>query len=173
MASVMHSYGLVLSVFNPAYRKALSESDYVFTDGIGITTLVSILIGKSNRITGSDLFNEVMNYQNEVRGSVYFVGADDVCLEIIKDRVRREWPKIDRVGTYSPSFSKNLPRSEQNLIVEAITYFQPNVLWVGMTAPKQEIFISDTRTKLDIQFTAGIGAVFDFFPKKRRELLFG
>ena len=167
IATVMHSYGFVLAQFDLAYQTAVRESDCVFSDGVGITALVSLMTGKSARITGSELFSVVMQHQNVTGGSIFFVGSDSDTLNVIEQRVRNEWPGIARIGTYAPPFCKKFSSAQKRLMIDAINRVMPNVVWVGMTAPKQEILISDIHSELKVDFIAGIGAVFDFYSRKK------
>ncbi len=81
----------------------------------------------------------------------------------------RDFPDIRIVKTYSPPFKSEFSEEENRLILEMINKVKPDVLWVGMTAPKQEKWIYKNKDKLDVKFLGPIGAVFDFYAgiKKR------
>ncbi len=79
------------------------------------------------------------------------------------DKMAVEYPDIEVVGTYSPPFKPEFSDEENQKMVEAINSVSPDVLWVGMTAPKQEKWIYQHRNKLNVKFIGAIGAVFDFY----------
>ena len=82
---------------------------------------------------------------------------------MIRERVAKEYPSIE-VGTYSPPYKPVFSEEDNRLILSAINSFDPDLLWIGMTAPKQEKWLHDNWSRLNIHCHAGaIGAVFDFF----------
>jgi N-acetylglucosaminyldiphosphoundecaprenol N-acetyl-beta-D-mannosaminyltransferase len=66
-------------------------------------------------------------------------------------------------GSYAPPFRDALSEAEDRKIVSAVNAAKPHVLWVGMTAPKQEKWIHANRGRLEVDFIAAVGAVFDFY----------
>jgi N-acetylglucosaminyldiphosphoundecaprenol N-acetyl-beta-D-mannosaminyltransferase len=74
-----------------------------------------------------------------------------------------DYPNVRVAGTYSPPFKKTYSKEEVDAMAAAINEAAPDVLWVGMTAPKQEKWIHDQRDRLNVKFAAAIGAVFDFY----------
>jgi N-acetylglucosaminyldiphosphoundecaprenol N-acetyl-beta-D-mannosaminyltransferase len=66
-------------------------------------------------------------------------------------------------GTYSPPFKPTYSAAELDKMVAVINTSNADVLWVGMTAPKQEKFIYQNKDRLNVRFAAAIGAVFDFY----------
>lgn len=79
-----------------------------------------------------------------------------------------DWPALTIVGTYSPPFRAEFSKAEIAEMIEAINAVRPDVLWVGMTAPKQEEWIHGVIDRLDARFVAAIGAVFDFYAGRVR-----
>ena len=74
-----------------------------------------------------------------------------------------DYPNIRVTGTWSPPFKSEFTKHENQLMIDAINKAKPDVLWVGMTAPKQEKWIHQHRDQLDVKFIGAIGAVFDFY----------
>jgi N-acetylglucosaminyldiphosphoundecaprenol N-acetyl-beta-D-mannosaminyltransferase len=70
------------------------------------------------------------------------------------------------VGTFSPPFKEDFSHEENLTMIETINRAKPDVLWVGMTAPKQEKWIYENREKLDVKLLGPVGAVFDFYTGK-------
>ena len=77
--------------------------------------------------------------------------------------MERDYPKIRFAGSYSPPFKQDYTGDELDAMVAAINQARPDILWVGMTAPKQEKWIHQNLHRLDVRFAAAIGAVFDFY----------
>lgn len=158
-----HSY--VAALDDSEFSDALHGADWLIPDGSGIV-LASHLLGGNirHRITGSDIFYALNSKANELGGfSVFFLGSTSNRLEDIRVRMGRDYPKIRFAGSYSPAFKQDYTEDELDEMVAAINQAKPDILWVGMTAPKQEKWIHQNLHRLDIRFAAAIGAVFDFY----------
>ena len=81
----------------------------------------------------------------------------------------REFPLIEVCGTFSPLFASEFSEAESSMMCDKVNAARPDVLWVGMTAPKQEKWIYQNRQCLNVPLIGAIGAVFDFYAgtKKR------
>lgn len=159
-----HSYNKAQS--DDLFAKALMNSDYLIPDGISIVMACRWLKAKSRpakRIVGWDLFEVEMKKLNSQGGKCFFLGSSEKVLSLIKRRAAFDYPNVT-VETYSPPFKEEFSEEESNQIVAAINNAKPNLLWVGMTAPKQEKWLYSHWDKLNIHCHAGaIGAVFDFY----------
>ena len=158
-----HSY--VLSLEDKVFARALKDADWLVPDGGG-AVLASRLLGGNirSRVTGSDVFdgmNQRMNAAGSMR--VFFLGADEKTLALICDRMAKDYPNIKVAGVYSPPFKNVFTNAEISEMVKAVNTAAPDVLWVGMSAPKQEKFILENRARLNVKFVAAVGAVFDFY----------
>ncbi|WP_374240801.1 WecB/TagA/CpsF family glycosyltransferase [Zoogloea sp.] len=152
------------------FSEALKNADWLIPDGAGVV-LASRLLGGSieERVTGSDIFFGVLECLNQKGGgSVFFMGASEETLAIIRKKIAIDYPRVRLAGTYSPPFKPSYSNEEIKNMITAINSAAPDVLWVGMTAPKQEKWIFDNRSKLNVRFIAAIGAVFDFYSGKVR-----
>ena len=76
--------------------------------------------------------------------------------------MNHDFPNI-KVTTHSPPFKPEFSEEDNRQMIEAINQASPDVLWVGMTAPKQEKWIYQNKDKLNVKFIGAIGAVFDFY----------
>ena len=143
---------------------ALNNASATVADGSGITMVSKLLkINTGPRITGHDFFFEmVMQLLDDNKGRVFFYGSSEAVLDKIKDQLKVEYPNILLAGTLSPPF-RPWSESENQDMIDSINESNPDVLWVGMTAPKQEKWIEDNRSKLKTSTIGAIGAVFDFF----------
>jgi N-acetylglucosaminyldiphosphoundecaprenol N-acetyl-beta-D-mannosaminyltransferase len=158
-----HSY--VVSLKDSTFSRALHEADWLVPDGAGVVLASKILGGQiRERVTGSDIFKGVLEALNGKGGhSVYFLGATEEALAAIRARMAVDYPNVRVAGTYSPPFKPNYSPAELDDMVNTINAVEPDVLWVGMTAPKQEKWIYENRARLNVRFAGAIGAVFDFY----------
>lgn len=148
------------------FSEALQKGDVLIPDGISIVKACRFLNAKSQpkeRIAGWDLFVYEMEKLNRVGGRVMFLGSSDAVLNLIRQRVAEKYPKIE-VDTYSPPYKPVFSDEENEAMISAINHSNPDLLWIGMTAPKQEKWAYTHLDRLDVHCHIGtIGAVFDFF----------
>jgi N-acetylglucosaminyldiphosphoundecaprenol N-acetyl-beta-D-mannosaminyltransferase len=147
------------------FHNALTRADFLTADGVGIIYASKILGGSiRERITGMDVFLGVNRALND-RGnaSCFFLGSTDDTLLQIREKMAEQFPNIRVTGTYSPPFKPEFSESDNDKMIRAINASSPDVLWVGMTAPKQEKWLLANQDKLNVNFAGPIGAVFDFY----------
>ena len=148
------------------FSEALQKGDVLIPDGISIVKACRFLNAKSQpkeRIAGWDLFVYEMEKLNRVGGKVMFLGSSDAVLNLIRQRVAEKYPKIE-VDTYSPPYKPEFSNEDNEAMISAINHSNPDLLWIGMTAPKQEKWAYTHLDRLDVHCHIGtIGAVFDFF----------
>jgi len=135
-----HSYAEALK--DKVFDRALKDADFLVPDGAGVVLASRLLRGSiKERVTGSDVFaglNQLMNARQGMR--VFFLGSTDETLELIKQRMAQDYPAIKVAGTFSPPFKDVYSSAEISEMVKAINSAAPDVLWVGLSAPKQEKF---------------------------------
>ena len=165
-----HSYNSAKK--DELFAEALIKGDYLIPDGASIVKACRWIKAKSRpkeRIAGWDLFefemgrlNENQN-ENENKKRVMFMGSSEKVLELIRKKAAEVYPNIE-VVTYSPPYKPAFTDEDNRAIVEAINGANPDLLWIGMTAPKQEKWTYSHWNELNIHCHVGtIGAVFDFF----------
>lgn len=159
-----HSYNTALK--DEMFAEALSNGNVLIPDGASIVRACQWLKAKSQpkeRIAGWDLFLFEMERLNKRGGKCFFMGSSTKVLELIKRRAAVDYPNIE-VVTYSPPYKPEFTNEDNMAIINAINTANPDLLWIGMTAPKQEKWTYANWDKLNIHCHVGtIGAVFDFF----------
>lgn len=156
-----HSYCVAKKDKN--FEKALKSSDILLPDGIGIVWAEKFLNGrKIKKIAGYDLFVFLMNKLQIENGSVFFLGASEETLYKIKEKCKLQYPNII-FNCYSPPFIERFTKEDSMEMCKKVNLITPNVLFVGMTAPKQEKWVHEFRGNLDADIICSIGAVFDFY----------
>lgn len=160
------------------FAEALSKGDVLIPDGISIVKACKWINAKSKpkeRIAGWDLFVYEMNNlekRSEALCSendkatpliVMFMGSSQKVLDLIVRRAAVDYPHL-KVETYSPPYKPEFSDEDNKAIINAINTANPDLLWIGMTAPKQEKWTYSHWGELNIHCHVGtIGAVFDFF----------
>jgi N-acetylglucosaminyldiphosphoundecaprenol N-acetyl-beta-D-mannosaminyltransferase len=158
-------HSLVTASSDLVFSKALQTADVLLPDGSGIVLAAKVLnLPLSEKVAGSDFFIEC-NRQAESLGYIryYFMGSSQKVLNLITERLNREYPNITVCGTYSPPFKGDFSDHDNTKMVKAVNDAKPDILWIGMTAPKQEKWVYMNRDRLNVPFAAAIGAVFDFY----------
>ncbi|WP_299708112.1 WecB/TagA/CpsF family glycosyltransferase [uncultured Pontibacter sp.] len=145
------------------FQKALLNSDILIPDGIGIVWATKVLANKKiEKIAGYDIFLHLLKQINSTCGSCFFLGASEKTLALISNRISREFPNVS-VLTYSPPYKATFSEEDSKHMYEAVNQVKPDVLFVGMTAPKQEKWVYHYQEYLDAKVICSIGAVFDFY----------
>lgn len=160
------------------FAEALMRGDYLIPDGASIVKACHWLKAKtqpSERVAGWDLFSYEMsrlNAKNYTGGQtprvvskprVMFMGSSQKVLDLIVKRATEVYPNLDIV-TYSPPYKSEFSEEDNAAIINAINTANPDLLWIGMTAPKQEKWTYSHWQELNIHCHVGtVGAVFDFF----------
>lgn len=156
-----HSYREAMK--NKQFYDALQASDVLIPDGSGAVLAAKILYGMNiGKVAGYDLFFESMKQLNQRGGRVYFLGSSQAVLHTIGQRCAVDFPNVS-VGTLSPPFKASFDFNDIEAFIEAVNLFKPDILFVGLTAPKQEILIHQFKTHVEVSMISGIGAVFDFY----------
>lgn len=160
------------------FSEALLNGDVLIPDGISIVKACKWIgspYAPEERIAGWDLFEFEMNKLNERQhsdadgnsgrkgGKVMFLGSSEKVLALIKAKTIDVYPNLE-VVTFSPPYKPEFTSEDNDIMVNAINEANPDLLWIGMTAPKQEKWTYSNWDRLNIHCHVGtVGAVFDFF----------
>lgn len=157
-------HSLVTARADGVFRESLRDADQVVADGVGVAMAgrwVGARIGP--RITGTDYFLSLMGRLNGTGGGrVFFFGSSDKVLGLIAERLAKEYPALTLCGSLSPPY-RPWSEDENRAMLARINAARPDLLWVGMTAPKQEKWVFQNRHALAVPVIGSIGAVFDFY----------
>ena len=156
-----HSY--VTAKDDKLFFEALHDSDLLIPDGSGIV-IAAKQINKQiiKKIAGADLHKFLLEEMNKKSGKVFYMGASQKTLDKIHEKIKVEYPNVI-VESYSPPFKPEFSDEENQEIIGRINNFNPDVLFIGMTAPKQEKWLHSHKEKLNFTISSSIGAVFDFY----------
>lgn len=163
VVNTINAYSYVVAKRDPLFQKALQSSSVLVPDGFPIVIAARFLKGKKiKKIAGADVFYHFCNKMNREKGKCFFMGSSEKTLGKIKDRIKKDFPDIS-TDFYSPPFKKEFTDEENKEIISHVNAFAPDVLFVGMTAPKQEKWVHEFNSKINARVIASIGAVFDFY----------
>lgn len=156
-----HSYAV--SKNDVLFRNAIRESNIILPDGIGIVYAISIINNiKIVRITGYDLLIHFLSLMNNVNGRCFFLGTNNEILLGIKRRLNIDFPKI-KFGSYAPPYTETFRKIENKKIIDKVNTFKPDILFISLSAPKQEKWIHNCKKLINTKVICGIGAAFNFY----------
>ncbi|MBR0310035.1 MAG: WecB/TagA/CpsF family glycosyltransferase [Paludibacteraceae bacterium] len=165
-----HSYNVAQE--DALFAEALQNGDVLTPDGASIVHACRYLHTPSQpreRVAGWDVFiYEMTALEKRAEATnthpvVFFMGSSPDVLQRITERAALDFPYL-KIVTYSPPYKPEFTTDEDAAIVRAINSAHPDLLWIGMTAPKQEKWTYTHWQQLDIHCHVGtIGAVFDFY----------
>lgn len=158
---VSNVHTTVMSYENKAYNIVQNSAAMALPDGKPLS-VVSRKRGhdKASRVTGPDLMGELFKRAGEYPLRHYFYGGTEETIEILRSRLEDKYPGLQIAGMYSPPF-RNLNEEELAEVYEKINRTNPDIVWIGLGAPKQENFMYDNQGKLSAVMI-GVGAGFDY-----------
>jgi N-acetylglucosaminyldiphosphoundecaprenol N-acetyl-beta-D-mannosaminyltransferase len=155
-------HGLLEAHKNPGIRSIFNEADLWVPDGIAPVWLARLHGHRDAvRAPGAEIMLEYLKRAEEKQYSSYFYGDTEQTLAALCDAVARNYSGHRIAGAYSPPF-RSLTPSEEAAIIQRINVAQPDILWVALGMPKQDIWIHDRLKDLNVPVAIGVGAAFAF-----------
>ncbi len=145
------------------FADAYKNADLVLTDGkplIWISRYYKIFI--KEKISGSDLFPRICEMAAKKQYKMFFLGAAEGVAAKAANNLTMRYPGLKVVGTYSPPYGFEKQEQEIYKIIDIVRSAAPDILIVGLGAPKQEKFINNNRSSLGVPVSLGLGASLDF-----------
>lgn len=160
----LNPHSFITANDDPEFKQALEECDILLPDGVGICMEIHRYRNKQiKKIAGDDLHMHLLDELNAIGGKAFYMGSRLDVLQKIKDRITLDYPNI-KVMVHSPSYAPKFSDEENAEIVSKIEAFAPDVLLVGLTAPKQEKWIHSQLGRLTTpKVICAIGGAFEFF----------
>jgi len=163
LINTLNAHSFNTSLDDKDFEKALQYSLVLLPDGISVVWAKRMLTGeKLQKIAGADLFFYEMKRLNLIGGKCFFLGSTDEILTMIRKRAETEYPNV-HIYSFSPPYKKEFSAEENKIMINLINEVEPDVLFVGMTAPKQEKWAYQHFIELQVGHVCCIGAVFDFY----------
>lgn len=163
-----NSFGI--STRDREFENALKSSDCLVLDGVYFALASILKTGKKiKKNQGPDLFYHFMNRMSQQKGKVFFLGSSTNTLNKIKNRNDKDYPDIE-FAYHSPPYKNEFSDTENCEIIDKISKFRPDVLFVGMTCPKQEKWVYKNRSRIQAKYAISVGGVFDWYAGNEKEI---
>ncbi len=151
------------------YRKVVNGADMVTPDGMPLVWFAKRAgYAQIKRTYGPDLMDLTCDLGQEKGYRHYFYGGAPETVEALEKILKKKYPKLNIVGKYSPPFRAKA-QIEDKKIIDDINRADPDVLWVGLGAPKQDYWMVKNRELFNAPVMVGIGAAFDFLSGKKSQ----
>lgn len=157
-------HGIMEADKDPTFKRILNSADLIVPDGMPL-----IFLGRAagfslkRRVYGPELMETFLSQTADKYRHFLYGGLPGVAQRLAQALSAR-YPRLQLVGTFSPPFSENAPEEDKKL-VDLISESQPDIIWVGLSSPKQERWMFEHRDKLKVPVMIGVGAAFDFLAK--------
>ncbi|MFZ4506707.1 MAG: WecB/TagA/CpsF family glycosyltransferase [Fimbriimonas sp.] len=152
--------GLVQAQHEQNYHKLYAKASIITPDSVGV--LWAAKRGGTplpERVSGVDLVGEICAISGETGCRIFFLGASPGVAELAAEKLRLKYPGCNIVGTRHGYFSKD----DDQLVAKEIAEFTPDVLFVAMGIPRQELFIDATAGIIRAKVAMGVGGSLDVF----------
>lgn len=152
-----------------SYRKIINDADLVTPDGMPLVWLGRIKgLREVKRTYGPDLMRDVCEQGQKQGYRHYFYGGTPEVCRLLESRLKERFPAVNVAGWYAPPFRDD-GGMENPEVIRRINDAKPDILWVGLGSPKQDIWMSRHRDRLDVPVMIGIGAAFDFLSGAKKQ----
>lgn len=172
--NTINAYSYVKADSDAVFKNALQSSDILVCDGSGIELVCKIIFRtKIRRITGYEIFTQGLKAANEgANNKVFLFGSSEDNLKTIKEKISENYPNVNCMYL-SPAYKEEFNEEDNRQYLSVINNFRPDILFVSLTAPKQEKWVDKVKNNIDALHIASVGAVFDFYSEriKRAPLL--
>jgi N-acetylglucosaminyldiphosphoundecaprenol N-acetyl-beta-D-mannosaminyltransferase len=167
--AVTGMHGIMEARRKVKFKRALAEADLVVADGMPV-----VWIGRfrgfhlPRRVYGPELMLRFCQETASAGYRHYLFGGVAGVPEQLALTLEKLCPGLTIIGTHSPPFGSSTPEQDKTSI-DDINRVTPDVLWVGLGTPKQEMWMHEHRNKLRVPVMIGVGAAFDFLSCRKRQ----
>jgi len=138
LVNTINQYSYCIAEKDSVFKNALRNSDILLPDGVGMTWASKFLNGKKiKKVAGADIHEFLIEKMNEESGSCFYLVASETTLIKIHNKLKREYLNI-KIGSSSSPFKPTFTAADFAFMIQKVNESNPNVLFVGMMAPKQE-----------------------------------
>ena len=162
-------HGVMEAQDDPVFKGILNGAFLCTPDGMPMVW-AGRLSGhrEMSRVYGPDLMLDVCAWSETSGAKHFFYGGADGVAELLAAKLKSKFPKLQVAGTFTPPF-RALNAEEITLLQAQIAGVKPDILWVGLSTPKQERFMVEFLPKLEVTLMVGVGAAFDFHSGRVRQ----
>ncbi|MGG4034110.1 WecB/TagA/CpsF family glycosyltransferase [Paenibacillus cisolokensis] len=158
---ICNTHSLVTAKKDKEFREALDRSDICTPDGMPLVWALRKLGYKDqDRVDGPNLMLELCKLSKVKGYKIYLYGSTNETLDKLEKKLLDLYPGVNIVGKHSPPFRK-LNASEEEAVVKLINSSEPDIVFVGLGCPKQEVWMLQNKDRIN-GIMIGVGAAFDF-----------
>jgi len=151
------------------FRRVTNEADLALPDGMPLVWALKLLgYGQHGRVYGPDVLLALCLQSKEKGYSHFFYGGNEGVPELLVTKLTKRFPWLKVAGYYSPPF-RPLTVQEDDDVIDMINNSGADILWVGLGAPKQELWMADHQKRITVPVMLGVGAAFDFHSGKVKQ----
>ena len=162
-------HGVMEAQADPQLRAILNQSFLNTPDGMPMVWMGRLHGFKEmDRVYGPDLMLLVCEFTRDKGYTHFLYGGGEGLATVLKERLEEKFPGIKIAGTYTPPF-RPLNQTEEADFIRTVAEKKPDIIWVGLSTPKQERFMAQYWQKLDATLLFGVGAAFDFHAGRVRQ----
>ncbi len=162
-------HGVITAQDEPEVAAILNEADIVTPDGMPLVwALRSFGAREQERVYGPTLMLELCRRAVETGMRIFLYGARESTLSLLSTRLQEKFPGLAIAGAYAPPF-RPLTEAENSAIVDEIRAADPDLIFVGISTPKQEKWMYAHRAAFPGATLIGVGAAFDFHAGRTRQ----
>jgi N-acetylglucosaminyldiphosphoundecaprenol N-acetyl-beta-D-mannosaminyltransferase len=159
---VTGAHGIIESLRDRQLRRIHNEAGMVTPDGMPVVFMARRLGSKSvSRVYGPDLMRRLTAISARKGYRQFYYGGGPGLAEHLAATLKGRYPGLKVVGTMTPPFRPLTPEEDDSAIAQ-INAAEPDIVWVGLSTPKQEFWMASHLGRLDVPVLAGVGAAFDF-----------
>jgi N-acetylglucosaminyldiphosphoundecaprenol N-acetyl-beta-D-mannosaminyltransferase len=162
-------HGVVEAQSNPDFRRILNHSFLCTPDGVPMVWMGKYHGHKQmGRVYGPDLMIEICAASPALGLRHFLYGGANGVVHELKQKLELRFPGLQIVGTYEPPF-RPLTTEEKETLCAQVKSAQPDIFWVGLSTPKQELFMAQNLDGIAATIMIGVGAAFDFHAGRVRQ----
>ena len=159
---VTPAHSIMDAYYDAEFREILNSSGLTTPDGMSIVWILKIMGHKEvGRVYGPDIMLALCEYGLEKKYSHFLFGGEPGVAEALASQLADKFDDLQITGTHSPPFRK-LIYEEDQAEIDKINSANPEIVWVGLSSPKQERWMAEHLGKIDAPVMIGVGAAFDF-----------
>ncbi len=166
---VTGAHGVVEASGKPLVKTAHKEATLIVPDGMPLVWIGRLLGAKNTqRIYGPDLFLALCRRAQEEKWSIFLYGSSPHVLKKLTSELIRRFPLLRVAGRLAPPF-RLLSKAEDEKFIDSINATKAQIVFVGLSTPKQEIWMYEHRSRLNVNVLIGVGAAFDFVARTKKQ----
>lgn len=161
--STGNAYTIVMAQTNDELMAHYHQAKAVLPDGM-IPVWLTKLLPRSvpDKVAGPVFFQEFVRRAPGLGHRIFLLGSSEIVLELMQKNMRAQAPGVEIVGAISPPYVDEFSAEQDDALLGAIEAAAPDALFVGLQAPKQELWLSKHHDRLKVPLRMGVGAAFDF-----------